>query len=126
MAFWGYSDQVLVNYPKATRMIEEFYYRPHKDAMGPYWQQPGRSIVQDKLRVIQSPETEWEVERIEYEPGTAGSRSGEGTIFMEQRMTVVQNMSTSGPRVVSTAGRKHIRSARAGPLVERATAPTIF
>jgi trans-aconitate 3-methyltransferase len=48
--------------------------------------------VQDKLRAIQPPETEWEVERIEYEPGTASPRLGEGTIFMEQRMTVAQNM----------------------------------
>jgi hypothetical protein len=37
MAFWGCSDQVPMNYPKATRMIEAFYYRPHKDAMGSYW-----------------------------------------------------------------------------------------
>jgi hypothetical protein len=36
MAFWGYKDHVLVDYPKATQMITEFYYRPDKDAMGPY------------------------------------------------------------------------------------------
>jgi len=75
MAFWGYGDQVMVNYPKATRMITEFYYRPDKRAMGPYWQQPGRSIVQDKLRAIQPPDEEWEVERVEYEPGTSGPHS---------------------------------------------------
>jgi SAM-dependent methyltransferase len=92
MAFWGYGDQVMVNYPKATRMITEFYYRPDKRAMGPYWQQPGRSIVQGKLRAIQPPDEEWEVERVEYEPGTSGPHSGEGNIFMEQRMTVGQNM----------------------------------
>jgi trans-aconitate 3-methyltransferase len=92
MALWGYKDHVLVDYPKATRMITEFYYRPDKDAMGPYWQQPGRSIVQDKLRAIQPPESDWEVDRIEYEPGTSGRHSGVGTIFMEQRMTVTQNM----------------------------------
>jgi SAM-dependent methyltransferase len=92
MAFWGYNDQVMVNYPKATRMITEFYYRPDKSAMGPYWQQPGRSIVQGKLRAIQPPDAEWEVERVEYEPGTSGPHSGEGTIFMEQRTTVAQNM----------------------------------
>ena len=92
MALWGYTDQVLVDNAKATSMISEFSYRPDKDAMGPYWQQPGRSIVQDKLRAIQPPESEWEVDRIEYEPGTSGRHSGEGTIFMEQRMTVAQNM----------------------------------
>src|SRR3954468_13060479 len=68
-------------------MITEFYYRPNKNAMGPYWQQPGRSIVQGKLRAIQPPDDEWEVERVEYEPGTSGPHSGEGTIFMEQRTT---------------------------------------
>ena len=92
MALWGYTDQVLVDNAKATHMISEFSYRPDKDAMGPYWQQPGRSIVQNKLRAIQPPESEWEVDRIEYEPGTSGRHSGEGTIFMEQRMTVAQNM----------------------------------
>lgn len=92
MAFWGYKDQVLVDYPKATEIIKEFCYRPDKDGMGPYWQQPGRSIVQDKLRAIQPPGNDWEVERVEYEAGTAGRHSGEGTMFMEQRMTVAQNM----------------------------------
>ena len=48
--------------------------------------------MQEKLRAIQLPESEWEVERIEYESGTSGRHSGEGTIFMEQRMTVAQNM----------------------------------
>lgn len=92
MAFWGYKDPVLVDHPMATRMITEFCYRPDESAMGPYWQQPGRSIVQEKLRAIRPPESEWKVERIEYEPGTAGRHSGEGTIFMEQRMTIAQNM----------------------------------
>ena len=92
MALWGYSDPVLVKYPKTTKVIKEFYYSSDKHAMGPYWQQPGRSIVQNKLRAVQPPESEWEVERVEYEAGTAGPHSGEGTIFMEQRMTVAQLM----------------------------------
>jgi hypothetical protein len=92
MALWGYSDPVLVSFPKATRIISEFYYRPHPDAMGPYWQQPGRSIVQNRLQAIQPPESEWDVERVEYEPATKGPHSGKGITFMEQRMTVAQNM----------------------------------
>lgn len=56
---------------------------------GPYWSQPGRSKVEDKLRVIKPPTIDWEdVQRIEYEPGTKGPRTGKGTMFMSRRMKI--------------------------------------
>ncbi|KAI9654538.1 MAG: hypothetical protein M1821_006628 [Bathelium mastoideum] len=89
VAFWGYKDPVLVDFPKASKIMFHFGYDNRDDRLGPFWQQPGRSIVQDQLRKVQPPTGDWEeVTRVEYEPGTNGKRSGEGTPFLERRMKV--------------------------------------
>ncbi|KAK4984724.1 trans-aconitate methyltransferase 1 [Elasticomyces elasticus] len=89
MAFWGYKDHVFVNFPRATQILGEYTYGTDRDLLGNYWSQPGRSIVQNKLRDIVPPVEEWEdVQRVEYEPGTEGARSGEGTMFLTKRMKV--------------------------------------
>lgn len=94
LAFWGYKDHVYVGYPEASRMLKQVSYGmdPEKQ-LGSYWSQPGRSITQNKLRAIKPPEDEWDdITRIEYEPGTKGPKSGEGTLFVDKRMTVAQSM----------------------------------
>lgn len=69
--------------------MQRYAYDTHPDMLGSYWPQPGRSYVQDKLRVIQPPEGEWEdLRRVEYEPDVKGERSGEGTLFMERETSV--------------------------------------
>lgn len=84
LAFWGYKDHVLVSYPRATDVINEYAYGQDPWLLGSYWQQPGRSIVQQKLRAVQPPVEDWEdVSRDEYEPGAEG-----GTRFMHARMTL--------------------------------------
>lgn len=89
LAFWGYKDHVFVDHPKATAIMQDYAYDAHPDKLGSYWPQPGRSYVQDKLRIIRPPTADWEsVDRIEYEPGTSGSRSGDGTLFMERESSV--------------------------------------
>jgi len=90
LAFWGYKDHVFVDFPLATEIMQHYAYDMHPDKLGSYWPQPGRSYVQDKLRIVQPPASDWEggVERIEYEPATRGKHSGEGTLFMEKRVTV--------------------------------------
>ena len=89
VAFFGYKDHVFVDYPKASKIMAHYGYDDRDDRLGPFWQQPGRSILQDQLRKVQPPQEEWEqVTRIEYEPGTNGRRSGEGTLFLEKRMKV--------------------------------------
>lgn len=90
VAFWGYKDPVLVDYPAATRILEKYTYGSDPETLGPYWSQPGRSYVQDKLRVVQPPLKEgWaDVQRVEYEPECRGKRSGEGTCFVEKRLKV--------------------------------------
>lgn len=89
LALWCYKDHVFVDYPDATRVLNKYAYGDDKDLLGPYWQQPGRSIVQNKLRDVQPPESAWEnTQRIEYEPGTNGPGSGEGTIFLSRKTTL--------------------------------------
>lgn len=91
MAFWGYKDHVFVDFSKATELMNHYSYDHDKDLLGSYWSQPGRSIVQNKLREIKPPEGQWgDVQRIEYEPGVKGKRSGEGTMFMSSRMSIGQ------------------------------------
>jgi SAM-dependent methyltransferase len=90
LAFWGYKDCMFPNYPKATLVLNKYAYGDDKDLMGPYWSRPGRTIVEDKLRAIQPPEEDWsDVTRIEYEPGLKGPGSGEGTMFLQRKLKVV-------------------------------------
>jgi SAM-dependent methyltransferase len=67
VAVWGYKDALFPKFPKASRVLKAYAY--DKDKLGPYWSQPGRSIVEGRLRAIRPPEGEWEdVQRWEYEP----------------------------------------------------------
>ncbi|EKD15433.1 methyltransferase domain-containing protein [Drepanopeziza brunnea f. sp. 'multigermtubi' MB_m1] len=89
LAFWGYKDNYLVDFPKATRVLDEYCYG--EDHMGPYWEQPGRSILRDLYRGIVPPESGWEdVERIEYEPSMEGKGKGKGKgeVLMQKRLTL--------------------------------------
>ncbi|KAK3074255.1 trans-aconitate methyltransferase 1 [Teratosphaeriaceae sp. CCFEE 6253] len=89
VAFWGYKDPVFVDFPEASQIMRHYLYDARPGKLGSYWSMPGRSYVQDKLRIIQPPASDWEdVQRVEYEPDTKGRHSGEGTLFMERRLTV--------------------------------------
>lgn len=91
LAFWGYKDHVFPEFPAASEILQHYAYDPHPDCLGSYWPQPGRSYVQDKLRVIQPPGEEWEdVRRMEYEPGLQGRNSGEGKLLMRRTVTLGQ------------------------------------
>ncbi|KAI1481922.1 S-adenosyl-L-methionine-dependent methyltransferase [Daldinia eschscholtzii] len=79
VAFWGYKDNVLVGAERATEIMERFVYgfgevAPGIEGMGPYWEQPGRSILRDLLRSVHPPDSDWkEVTRLEHEPGEEGT-----------------------------------------------------
>ncbi|KAK6957544.1 hypothetical protein Daesc_000331 [Daldinia eschscholtzii] len=79
VAFWGYKDNVLVGAERATEIMERFVYgfgevAPGIEGMGPYWEQPGRSILRDLLRSVHPPDSDWkEVIRLEHEPGEEGT-----------------------------------------------------
>jgi SAM-dependent methyltransferase len=87
LAFWGYKDHVFVDYPRATDVLNQYSYGEGKDRLGDYWPEPGRSIVQNKLRDIQPPGETWgDIQRLEYEPRTQGPRSGNGYLLLAKRM----------------------------------------
>lgn len=91
VAFWGYKDPVLVDYPKASDILQRNMYGNDPETFGPFWSMPGRRYVAEQLRVIQPPSPSFEdVQRTEYEPATNGSRSGQGTIFMERKASIGQ------------------------------------
>ena len=78
LAFWGYKDNVILNFPEADRVFDRFIYGEGLVAegvvgMGTFWEQPGRSILRELYRAIQPPEGEWrDVQRYEHEPGEEG------------------------------------------------------
>jgi trans-aconitate 3-methyltransferase len=92
LAFWAYTDHVFPDYPIASKLLHDTAYGATKDLLGSYWQQPGRSIVQNYLRDLKPPPGVWEVERREYDPTDSMSQSKEGKMVMEKRMTVAANM----------------------------------
>ncbi|RFU26376.1 hypothetical protein B7463_g9973, partial [Scytalidium lignicola] len=77
VAFFGYKDNLLVDYPRATKVFDHYCYGPTKDTMGPYWEMPGRGILRDRYRSIVPPEDQFQdVQRLEYEPDVRGPNSG--------------------------------------------------
>jgi SAM-dependent methyltransferase len=89
LAFWGYKDHVFVNFPKASEILQSYAYDSDPDRLGSYWPQPGRSYLQDQLRIIQPPREDWtDLERVEYEPATNGRASGQGTLLMERTIAI--------------------------------------
>ncbi|KAH8804920.1 Trans-aconitate methyltransferase-like protein [Xylogone sp. PMI_703] len=77
VAFFGYKDNLLVDYPQATKIYDHFCYGATKDTLGPYWEMPGRGILRDRYRAIVPPECLFgDVRRLEYEPDVKGPNSG--------------------------------------------------
>ncbi|KAI9821200.1 MAG: hypothetical protein M1827_003934 [Pycnora praestabilis] len=93
LAFWGYKDIVFVDYPEATKILDDYAYGEGEQYLGDYWQQPGRSVVQNKLRDVKPPASDWtDIQRVEYEPGTRGPRSGEGTMYLTKKLKLGEVM----------------------------------
>lgn len=87
IAFWGYKDMCFINHPRATEIFRVYCHSKDEQLMGPYWSQPGRSIVENKLRDIQPPTGHWrDIQRIEYEPEINRRMTGEGTMFMSKTL----------------------------------------
>lgn len=87
VAFWGYRDNYFVDYPRATKVLDEYCYGEEK--MGPCWEQPGRDILRNLYRDIVPPEAEWEaVKRVTYEPSSEGKGKGQGMgeVLMQKRL----------------------------------------
>jgi SAM-dependent methyltransferase len=92
LAFWGYKDHVYIGYPRASDIVQRYYYGDDPERnLGRYWE-PGRFIVRNKLRDVKPPGELYEDEtRVEYEPDPAKANSGEGKMFMTKDMTLGQS-----------------------------------
>ncbi|KAG8991745.1 hypothetical protein FRB93_002591 [Tulasnella sp. JGI-2019a] len=55
VAFWSYASFFIVGHPELTSMIAEFSLGD--DSLGPFWQQPGTSIIHSRLRDIAFPKS---------------------------------------------------------------------
>lgn len=51
LAIWGYIDAVLVDYPEFDQYFQDLTYGDSK--MGPYWDQPGKTILRNKYEAVQ-------------------------------------------------------------------------
>lgn len=93
LALWAYGDAKYVDYPKASAIVRHCSCSDDKDTLGPYWPQPGRSIVKDRLHAIEPPMEDWsDLQRLEYEPGVEGPGSGKGTKYMDKEVTLGQSL----------------------------------
>lgn len=93
VAFWGYKDNLLVDFPAATEVLDRYCYGEGERFMGRFWEQPGRERLRDLYRdeVMRPPGDGFgDVEFARYEPGLRGTRSGEGIaeggVVMGKRM----------------------------------------
>jgi len=85
LAWWGYKDNYFVDYPVATKILDHYCY--DESTMGPFWEQPGRSILRDLYHAIRLPQDDWEdIQRIKYQPKTEGKGSGKGEVLMQRRL----------------------------------------
>jgi len=78
LAFWGYDVPVFPSHPAASAVLHRCAYADDPDMLGPYWPQPGSEIARNLYRDIKPPEQDWEVQRLEYEPGLKGPGTGTG------------------------------------------------
>lgn len=63
LAFWGYCDAAIEGFPKATELVLEYCYG--SEYLGPYWQQPGRRTLRDRVPTPPTAEFFENVERYE-------------------------------------------------------------
>ncbi|CCM01784.1 uncharacterized protein FIBRA_03851 [Fibroporia radiculosa] len=56
LAVWGYSEFRLTDHPSCTPLIHTYVHGSDaRTTIGPYWEQPGRNILDDHLRPIPEP-----------------------------------------------------------------------
>ncbi|GJE92486.1 S-adenosyl-L-methionine-dependent methyltransferase [Phanerochaete sordida] len=57
IAAWGYSEFRLARYPSATRLINDYSQGADPEtSLGPHWERPGRTILDEHLVAIPDPE----------------------------------------------------------------------
>ena len=86
----GYSEFRLPRYPEATKLIHEYSQgtNPEK-SLGPHWERPGRTILDEHLKDVPDPESVvpgkfTDFERI-YFAGTYQRKSGSASLLLVSR-----------------------------------------
>lgn len=55
VAFWGYSEMRLTKFPSLTPLITDYFNGTDpRNSIGPYWEQPGRSVLDGHLLKVPS------------------------------------------------------------------------
>ncbi|QSZ32553.1 hypothetical protein DSL72_002131 [Monilinia vaccinii-corymbosi] len=89
LAFWGYADNVLVDFPGTKRVLESTFYGMGEEGMGVFWEQPGRERLRGLYAdaAMRPPgDLFGDVRRVMYEPGVEGRGTGVGEVLMGGRL----------------------------------------
>lgn len=87
VAWFGYKDNLFVDFPAASKVLDHYCYGPGDNLMGQYWEQPGRNILRERYNEIVPPDELFEdTNRVEYEPELNGKRSGKGDVLMAKTL----------------------------------------
>lgn len=125
LAFWGYIDSLVEGYPQLRPILSHYCYsteevRPGMEALGEYWEDPGRSVLRDYFASIEPPKEEWEdVRRVLFKPDDSPTygveKAPEEALWMKKRMKLgewmvylrtmssVHNWKVAHPEMKSTA-----------------------
>lgn len=97
----GYRDWIFPRFPAASVIARK--YSHEEGYLGPFWQQPGRSFVDNRLRVLRPPRGEWEdVRRWEYEPKFEVEATEEQKKEVEQMVEAEANGGPEFGKLVNT------------------------
>lgn len=96
LAFWGYNESLVVGYPQLRSVLARFMYsteevQPGIEALGRFWEEPGRTILKDFFEVIEPPEEDWgDVRRIIFKPDDSPTygveKAPEEALWLRKRM----------------------------------------
>lgn len=96
LAFWGYNEGLVQGYPQLRTLLYRYCdstdeVRPGLEALGRFWEEPGRSVLRDYYTAIEPPEDEWEdVKRVVFRPDESPTygveKAAEEALWLRRRM----------------------------------------
>ncbi|KAJ4417485.1 trans-aconitate methyltransferase 1 [Gnomoniopsis sp. IMI 355080] len=102
LAFWGYNESLIEGYPQLQSIHDQYRHgteevRPGMEALGRFWEDPGRSVLVDLFATIVPPEEEWEdVRRVVFKPDASPTygveKAAEEALWLRKRMKLGEYM----------------------------------
>lgn len=102
LAFWGYNDSLVVGYAQLRPIYLRYCYgtgdaRPGLEAMGRYWEDPGRTVLRNSFAAIEPPEADWaDVQRVVFEPDSSATygveRAPQEALWLRKRLQLGEYM----------------------------------